>query len=92
MDNKSIIGIAWFNENDWEEWKKLSEDKLEDNYENWLIEASLAKSKFEKEGYSISKVNITPKNFLSWCNKNSKKLDSSSRSQYVSSLLQKSHS
>ncbi len=90
MDNKSIIGIAWFNENDWDEWKKISEDKLEDKYEDWLIEASLAKSKYEEEGYTITKVKITPNNFKNWCKKNNKKLDSSSRSQYVSELLQKS--
>jgi hypothetical protein len=48
MQNKSIIGIAWLNESDWEEWKNISEDVIEDNYEDWLIEASLAKSKYEE--------------------------------------------
>ncbi len=92
MDNKSIIGIAWFKEDDWEVWKKISEDKLEDKYEDWLIEASLAKLKYEEEGFTIKKVNITPNNFMKWCKTNNKKLNSSSRSQYVSTLLQKSHS
>jgi len=92
MENKQIIGIAWFNENDWDEWKKISEDKLEDKYEDWIMEASLAKSKFEKEGYTIKQVTITPNNFKIWCQKNHKRLDSSSRSEYVSELLQKAHS
>jgi hypothetical protein len=92
MRNKSIIGIAWFNDDDWEEWKKISEDKLEEKYKDWLIEASLAKSKFEKEGYTIKQVTITPNNFKNWCKKNHKKLDSSFRSDYVSELLQKAHS
>ena len=92
MKNKSIIGIAWFNENDWKEWKKISEDELEKNYEDWLIEASLSKSKLEEEGYDIKKVTITPDNFKSWCKRNNKKLDSSSRSEYVSELLEKAHS
>ncbi|MCJ7649426.1 MAG: hypothetical protein MUP85_12490 [Candidatus Lokiarchaeota archaeon] len=86
------LGIAWFNENDWEEWKKISEDKLEDKYADWMIEASLAKSKLEEEGYITKKVTITPNNFKSWCKRNNKKLDSSSRSQYVSEFLQKSYS
>ena len=92
MENKSIIGIAWFNENDWEEWKKISEDKLEDSYQDWLIEASLSKSKLENDGYTIRKVTITPNNFITWCKKNMKKLDSSSRSEYVLELLPKAHS
>lgn len=92
MDDKSIIGIAWFEENDWEEWKKISEDQLEDNYDDWLVEASLSKSNLEEEGYTVKQVNITPNNFKNWCKKNKKRLDSSSRSQYVSELLQKSYS
>jgi hypothetical protein len=92
MDNKSIIGIAWFDETDWPEWKRISEDKLEDKYEDWLIEASLAKSKLEDQGFTVKQVNITPTNFNNWCKKNFKKSDSSSRSEYVSELLQKAHS
>ena len=92
MENNSVIGIAWFDENNWDEWKKISEDAIEDNYEDWLNEASLAKSKYEEEGYIIKQVNITPDNFKKWCLKYNKKLDSSSRSQYVSELLYKAHS
>jgi hypothetical protein len=92
LESKSIIGIAWFDENDWELWKKISEDELEDKYEDWVIEASLTKSKLEDQGFTVKQVNITPNNFKNWCKKNFKKLDSSSRSQYVSELLQKAHS
>ena len=92
MDDKSIIGIAWFDENDWEEWKKISEDQIEDNYDDWLVEATLSKSELEAKGFIVKQVNISPTNFKIWCKKKSKKLDSSSRSQYVSELLYKSHS
>ncbi|MDZ7767188.1 MAG: hypothetical protein U5K00_22710 [Melioribacteraceae bacterium] len=92
MENKSVIGIAWFDENDWEEWKKISDDKIEEKYEDWLIEASLTKLKFEDEGYVIKEVKITPARFKKWCKRNNKKLNSSSRSEYVSELLSKSHS
>ena len=92
MYSKSIIGIAWFAENDWIEWKNISEDKLEDKYEDWVMEALLARARFEEKGYIVKKVNITPSNFIEWCKKNNTKLDSSSRSQYVSELLQKAHS
>ena len=92
MKSNSIVGIAWFNKEDWEEWKKISEDELEDKYEDWFIEASLAKSKLEHEGYNVKQVTITPNNFKNWCKKNNKKLDSSSRSVYVSELLEKAHS
>lgn len=92
MKKNMTLGIAWFNENDWEEWKKISTDKIEDKYDEWLIEASLSKSKLEEEGYTVKQVNIMPNNFKNWCKKNNKELDSSSRSQYVSELLQKGHS
>lgn len=92
MDNKSIIGIAWFDENDWEEWRKISDDKLEDKFDDWLVEASLSKSKLEDQGFTVKQVNISPTNFKNWCKNKNIKLDSSSRSQYVSELLQKAHS
>ncbi len=71
--------------------RRLSEDQIEDNYDDWLVEASLSKSKLEDQGFIVKQVNITPNNFKIWCKKNSKKLDSSSRSDYVSELLQKAH-
>lgn len=43
LDNKSIIGIVWFDENDWEEQKTISEDQIEANYDNWLVEAFFTK-------------------------------------------------
>lgn len=92
MDKKSIIGIAWFDKNDWEEWKKISEDEIEDKYDDWLVEASLSKSELEAKGLTVKQVNISPTNFKIWCKKKNKKLDSSSRSQYVSELLYKAHS
>lgn len=92
MENESVIGIAWFDENDWEEWKKISDDKIEEKYEDWLIEAALAKLKYEDEGFVIKEVKITPGRFKKWCKRNNKKLNSSSRSEYVSELLLKSHS
>ena len=92
MDNKSIIGIAWFNENDWEVWKKISADQLEDNYDDWLVEAAITKSKLEDQGLTVKQVNISPANFKDWCRKKNKILDSTSRSQYVSELLYKAHS
>ncbi|MFH1195457.1 MAG: hypothetical protein V1720_07070 [bacterium] len=84
-----MMGIACFNENDWEEWKQISDDQLEDEYEDWFIQASLAKSNLEKEGFIIEKVEIKPDEFKIWCNKNKKRLDGSARSQYVTELMQK---
>ena len=92
LDNKPIIGIAWFNNSDWDEWRKISEDKLEDNYDNWLVEASLSKSKLEDQGFIVKQVSISPINFKNWCKKKNKKLDSSSRSEYVTELLLKANS
>lgn len=92
MNEKIMYGIAWFKEEDWEEWKKISEDEMEDKYDSWLTEALIAKSEYEKEGYIVKQVTITPNNFKNWCMKNFKKLDSSSRSQYVAELLEKVHS
>ena len=92
MKDKSIIGIAWFDENDWKEWKKISDDQLEDKYDDWLFEATLSKSRLEEQGFTVKEVNISPTNFKNWCKKKNRKLDSSSRSQYVSELLYKAHS
>ena len=92
MEKESIIGIAWFNENDWDEWKRISVDEIEDKYADWLVEASLYKIKLESEGFTVKQVNITPSNFKIWCKKNLKKINSASRSHYVSELLKKAYS
>lgn len=92
MESKTIYGIAWFNESDWEEWKRISQDEIEDRYDEWLIEASRSKVKLEKEGFIVKQVTITPNNFVSWCEKHNRRRDSSSRSQYVSELLEIVHS
>ncbi len=87
MKNKLRIGIAWFNESDWDEWKRISEDELEESYEDWLIEATIAKKDLEDNGFIVAKVTITPEKFKIWCKKNFKKLNSGSRSHYVAELL-----
>ena len=92
MNNKSVTGIAWFNKSDWEEWKRISEDEIEDSYEEWLDEATMVKKYLEYEGYTVEKVTITPAKFKTWCKKNSRKINSESRSGYVAELLSKANS
>ena len=87
MIPKLNMGIAWFYEEDWKEWKKISADEIEDNYEDWLLSATMMKKDLEKEGHKVEKVFIKPKEFKEWCKKNKKRLDSSSRSDYVTRLL-----
>lgn len=87
MNKTNNLGIAWFYEEDWEEWKNISDDKIEDNYEDWLISAELTKLKLEKELNSVEKVFIKPREFKIWCKKKHKKLNSASRSQYVTRIL-----
>jgi len=91
MDNKPVIGVAWFNKNDWEEWKKISEDKIEDDYDDWLAQVIIYKSQLEDEGFIVKQVTITPANFKIWCKENNKKSDTASRSEYVTDLLIKAH-
>jgi hypothetical protein len=87
MNELQTYGIAWFYEEDWEEWKIISDDQLEENYSDWLISAELAKSNFEKDNMNVEKVFIKPMEFKKWCKKHFKKLNSSSRSAYVTELL-----
>ncbi|MFO7447820.1 MAG: hypothetical protein R6W90_15760 [Ignavibacteriaceae bacterium] len=81
-----IIGLAWYNKTDWEEWKRISEDEIEDNYEDWLISAKAAKLSMENQGYTVEEVLISPADFSQWCRKNRKRRDSANRSMYVQML------
>lgn len=88
MTIRPILGLAWFDKKDWEEWRKISEDQIEEKFEDWLADAETTKSTFEEEGYIVKDVVIRPNEFKKWCKKNKKKLDSTSRSHYVTELLQ----
>ncbi len=88
MEKKFNFGIAWFYEEDWEEWKKISDDEMEEDYEDWLISAESSISGLEEIFGSVQKVYIRPKEFKDWCKKNHRKLDSTARSEYISVVLQ----
>ncbi|MBI9070144.1 MAG: hypothetical protein JEY94_01015 [Melioribacteraceae bacterium] len=87
MNKFQNVGIAWFYEDDWEEWKNISEDQIEETYENWLISAKITESNLEKEYEHVEEVFIVPSEFKRWCKKHIKKINSSSRSEYVTWLL-----
>jgi hypothetical protein len=83
MKKKLNVALAWYNRNEWDEWKKISPEEMEDTFEEWLFQAITTKADLEKKGYHVVQVIITPIEFLNWCRMNNIKPDSESRSRYV---------
>ena len=91
MKEKINVGLAWWQASQWERLKEISEDRenLEDTYEEWRKNASLAIRNLEAEGQNIKKVKINLEELIIWCNDESISVNSASRAEYSAYLLEK---
>lgn len=82
---KIIVGIAWYQESEWKEFRLRMADPEIFNYSygEWIIGAQKTMQKLENEGIIVRKTPIPIDDFLSWCEKNRRRPDGSARSAYV---------
>lgn len=84
-----VVGIAWYRPEEWDLLKACADDPeaLEDTHEQWLASASKAISQLMEQGIIARKVYLNLGDWLEWCEKNNKRKDSASRSEFVSVLM-----
>ncbi len=90
MKEKRIVGLAWWQADQWKRLKEISEDRenLEDTYEEWRKNASGVIRELEAQGQIIKKVSINLEELILWCNENSKPLNGASRAEYSAYILE----
>ena len=91
MSEENIkLGLCWYQPEQWERLKEIANDRadLEPTYEEWRKNASRAISDFQASGQPIKKVKINLEELLFWCNEKGKVVNSESRAEYVTFIIQ----
>lgn len=83
------IGVSWFQPEQWDRLKEISEDRdeLDDTYEDWRRNANKAVQEIRSTGRVVKKVSIDLEELLIWCNENNLAVNGKSRAEYVSRKL-----
>jgi len=80
-----VIGIAWYRESEWKEFRlRMADPEIFDySYADWIIGAQQSIQEFESQGIIVRKIPIPIEEFLSWCKKTRRAPDGPSRAAYV---------
>ena len=90
IDTSNIVmGIAWYQQDQWELLKKVSIDSdiIEDTYKDWQKNAKKLIKDMKRSGIDPIRVNLDVNKLIKWCSDKKKPLNSASRSEYVTDLL-----
>lgn len=85
------VGLGWYNREDWDRLREISEDRdqLEETFEEWEASALSALQDIQSTGQQIERVLVDPEQLLSWCNEKGVAVNASSRAEYVGRLLKR---
>jgi hypothetical protein len=83
---KSILGIGWYKENQWDLLLRHAVDKenLEPTYADWLEGISAGIEEFSKSQIHCVKIHIDVAEIIKWCKDNGYPFDGASRAVYIS--------
>ena len=82
-----VTGIAWYVKDQWEVLRRVSADKVEDTWEEWVDNAERRIAELKKEGVSAQKIVVDVSELQLWCRKENRPCDSSARAEYVTFKL-----
>jgi hypothetical protein len=82
-----VTGIAWYMREQWEDFRRVSADKVEDTWEEWVENAERRIAQLKKEGVSVQKIVVDLPELQFWCRTKNRACDSSARAEYVTFKL-----
>ena len=88
MEMNQIICIPWWQPEQWDKLKSISEDSdnLEDSYEEWRTNANSVISEFKAKSFVVKKVKVDLEELHNWCKENGRKVNGSARSEFAVKL------
>lgn len=88
MNTDQIICIPWWQPEQWDKLKSISEDgeNLEESYEEWRANANNVISEFKAKSFVVKKVKVDLEELHSWCKENGRIVNGSARSEFVAKL------
>lgn len=89
MTQEFIIGIAWFDEAQWQLLTEVVPDRneLDDSFEAWERSARDTVRMIEARGHKTRRVPIDVAALCAWCRERRLPVNGAARAQYVSSIL-----
>ena len=84
-EEDAVVGIGWYQENQWELLLKHAVDKedLELTYADWLEGITEGIENLSKIGLKVEKIPLDVKQMIEWCKERGYKFDGESRSVYI---------
>lgn len=81
----SVMGMAWYLEEDFEEIKRLMADghTLHRTYAEWLRAATIGEENQRKAGAHVVRAVIRPQEFKLWCQSRGLNIDSKARMTFA---------
>lgn len=88
-----VAGCAWYRAEQWERLREISvdRDRLEDTYEEWLIDAQKGLQHMQEAGMSVEKVEVDVEELLAWCRAHNQDVDGKARAAYAAEMLRRRH-
>jgi hypothetical protein len=83
---KSILGIGWYKENQWDLLLRHAVDKedLEPTYADWLEGISASIAEISNSQIQCVKIHVDVEEMIKWCKDNDYPFDGASRAVYIS--------
>jgi hypothetical protein len=88
-DNSLLLGIAWYDRDQWSQLKQVAADveELDDTYEDWVCGAERLEREFARKGMKSQRVSIDVGKLLEWCKASGRINDSAARAYYTSEII-----
>ena len=86
----SIIAIAWYWPEQWQELLHVSEDrdKIENTFEEWQELAEKRCIQLLNHGYAPYKIDVDINKLVEWCKNKGMKIDGEARALYAAAQMQ----
>lgn len=86
MKAGTVVGIAWFQKEDWERLKQLCPDRgdMYETYKIWLAEAKTVERELTKQGHKVMRVPVISNELAGWCALRGRAPNQDARAEYVS--------
>jgi hypothetical protein len=91
MNDTQVIGLSWFQPEQWERLIEISEDRdaLDDSYEDWRKNANNTIQKINALGKHIQRVKIDLDELLHWCEQKNEPVNGASRAEFVAFIMER---
>ncbi len=85
LSGVQIIGMVWYTAEEYDACMAIMSDraKLHASYHLWRIDAEMAEKRQRRDGKTVVRALINPKEFPAWCRERRLNIDANARNQFA---------